>query len=110
MLPQDSGKAVKKFGRAQKAVRAGIKKKRRRSRKNPFAIYAFKVYYPDNGISPGARFVMNSFVADIFKSVTAVSTRLAHYKGTKITSQLIKTALKLLFRGEFGEQAAYYIR
>ncbi|GFY40644.1 hypothetical protein TNIN_6341 [Trichonephila inaurata madagascariensis] len=43
MPPQASGKAVKKAGKAQKAVRAGDKKKRKKRRKESFAIYIYKV-------------------------------------------------------------------
>ena len=43
MPPQPSGKAVKKAGKAQKAVRASDKKKKRRRRKESFSIYIYKV-------------------------------------------------------------------
>ena len=43
MPPQPSGKAVKKAGKAQKAVRASDKKKKRKRRKESFSIYIYKV-------------------------------------------------------------------
>ena len=43
MPPQPSGKAVKKAGKAQKAVRAGDKKKKKKRRKESFSIYIYKV-------------------------------------------------------------------
>ena len=43
MPPQPSGKAVKKAGKAQKAVRASDKKKKKRRRKESFSIYIYKV-------------------------------------------------------------------
>ena len=43
MPPQPSGKAVKKAGKAQKAVRATDKKKKKKRRKESFSIYIYKV-------------------------------------------------------------------
>ncbi|KAL3246879.1 hypothetical protein MRX96_057386 [Rhipicephalus microplus] len=43
MPPQPSGKAIKKAGKAQKAVRATDKKKKKRRRKESFSIYIYKV-------------------------------------------------------------------
>ena len=44
MPPQPSGKAVKKTGKAQKAVRASDKKgKHKKKRKESFSIYIYKV-------------------------------------------------------------------
>ncbi|KAF8778970.1 Histone H2B like protein [Argiope bruennichi] len=80
MPPQASGKAVKKAGKAQKAVRAGDKKKRKKRRKESFAIYIYKVLkqvHPDTGISSKAMSIMNSFVNDIFERIAAESSRLA---------------------------------
>ncbi|CAG2182769.1 unnamed protein product, partial [Oppiella nova] len=82
MPPQPSGKAVKKAGKAQKAVRAGDKKKHRKRRKESFSIYIYKVLkqvHPDTGISSKAMSIMNSFVNDIFERIAAEASRLAHY-------------------------------
>ena len=66
MAPQPSGKAVKKAGKAQKAVRATDKKKKKKRRKESFSIYIYKVLkqvHPDTGISSKAMSIMNSFVS-----------------------------------------------
>ncbi|GFU95892.1 histone H2B [Trichonephila clavipes] len=107
--PQASGKAVKKAGKAQKAVRAGDKKKRKKRRKESFAIYIYKVLkqvHPDTGISSKAMSIMNSFVNDIFERIAAESSRLAHYnKRSTITSREIQTAVRLLLPGELAKHA-----
>ncbi|GFQ72379.1 histone H2B [Trichonephila clavata] len=109
MPPQASGKAVKKAGKAQKAVRAGDKKKRKKRRKESFAIYIYKVLkqvHPDTGISSKAMSIMNSFVNDIFERIAAESSRLAHYnKRSTITSREIQTAVRLLLPGELAKHA-----
>src|SRR5690606_41119662 len=54
MAPPSTGKAVKKSGKAQKAVRTTDKKKRKHKRKESFAIYIYKVLkqvHPDTGVS-----------------------------------------------------------
>jgi len=109
MPPQASGKAVKKAGKAQKSVRAGDKKKRKKRRKESFAIYIYKVLkqvHPDTGISSKAMSIMNSFVNDIFERIAAESSRLAHYnKRSTITSREIQTAVRLLLPGELAKHA-----
>jgi len=109
MPPQASGKAVKKAGKAQKAVRAGDKKKRRKRRKESFAIYIYKVLkqvHPDTGISSKAMSIMNSFVNDIFERIAAESSRLAHYnKRNTINIREIQTAVRLLLPGELAKHA-----
>ena len=127
MPPQISGKAVKKAGKAQKAVRAGEKKKHRKRRKESFSIYIYKVslsfdsvvnmsdnhlhqvlkqVHPDTGISSKAMSIMNSFVNDIFERIAAESSRLAHYnKRSTITSREIQTAVRLLLPGELAKHA-----
>lgn len=109
MPPQPSGKAVKKAGKAQKAVRAGDKKKRKKGRKESFSIYIYKVLkqvHPDTGVSSKAMSIMNSFVNDIFERIAAESSRLAHYnKRSTITSREIQTAVRLLLPGELAKHA-----
>ena len=51
MPPQPSGKAVKKAGKAQKAVRASDKKKKKKRRKESFSIYIYKVCFSLHWIS-----------------------------------------------------------
>ncbi|CAH2020247.1 unnamed protein product [Acanthoscelides obtectus] len=67
MPPKTSGKAAKKAGKAQKTISKSDKKKKRR-RKESYAIYIYKVLkqvHPDTGISSKAMSIMNSFVNDI---------------------------------------------
>ncbi len=109
MPPQPSGKAVKKAGKAQKAVRAGDKKKKKKKRKESFSIYIYKVLkqvHPDTGISSKAMSIMNSFVNDIFERIAAEASRLAHFnKRSTITSREIQTAVRLLLPGELAKHA-----
>ncbi|CAH2020969.1 unnamed protein product [Acanthoscelides obtectus] len=90
MPPKTSGKAAKKAGKAQKNISKSDKKKKRR-RKESYAIYIYKVLkqvHPDTGISSKAMSIMNSFVNDIFERIAAEASRLAHYnKRATITSR-----------------------
>jgi len=109
MAPQPSGKAVKKAGKAQKAVRATDKKKKKKRRKESFSIYIYKVLkqvHPDTGISSKAMSIMNSFVNDIFERISAEASKLSHYnKRSTITSREIQTAVRLLLPGELAKHA-----
>ena len=110
MAPPSTGKAVKKSGKAQKAVRVTDgKKKRKHRRKESFAIYIYKVLkqvHPDTGVSSKAMSIMNSFVNDIFERIAAEASRLANYnKRTTITSREVQTAVRLLLPGELAKQA-----
>ncbi|XP_050955544.1 histone H2A-like [Labeo rohita] len=84
-------------------------KKRKRSRKESYAIYVYKVLkqvHPDTGISSKAMGIMNSFVNDIFERIAGESSRLAHYnKRSTITSREIQTAVRLLLPGELAKHA-----
>ncbi|KAK9736246.1 Core histone H2A/H2B/H3/H4 [Popillia japonica] len=113
MPPKTSGKAAKKAGKAQKSITKGDKKKKRR-RKESYAIYIYKVLkqvhpdtvHPDTGISSKAMSIMNSFVNDIFERIAAEASRLAHYnKRSTITSREIQTAVRLLLPGELAKHA-----
>ena len=64
MPPKTSGKAAKKAGKAQKNIAKGDKK-RKKKRKESYAIYIYKVLkqvHPDTGVSSKAMSIMNSFV------------------------------------------------
>ena len=72
-MPPKSAKVPSKG--AKKAVKQPVTKgakgegKRRRKRKETYAIYIYKVLkqvHPDTGISSKAMSIMNSFVNDIF--------------------------------------------
>ena len=108
MPPKVSGKAAKKAGKAQKNIAKGDKKKKRK-RKESYAIYIYKVLkqvHPDTGISSKAMSIMNSFVNDIFERIASESSRLAHYnKRSTITSREIQTAVRLLLPGELAKHA-----
>uniref|UniRef100_A0A3P9NTK8 Histone H2B n=1 Tax=Poecilia reticulata TaxID=8081 RepID=A0A3P9NTK8_POERE len=84
-------------------------KKRRRTRKESYAIYVYKVLkqvHPDTGISSKAMSIMNSFVNDIFERIASEASRLAHYnKRSTITSREIQTAVRLLLPGELAKHA-----
>ncbi|XP_059810074.1 histone H2B 5-like [Hypanus sabinus] len=95
---------------AKKAVsKAKGTKRRRRSRKESYSIYVYKVMkqvHPDTGISSKAMGVMNSFVNDIFERIAREASRLAHYnKRSTITSREIQTAVRLLLPGELAKHA-----
>ncbi|KAK9878288.1 hypothetical protein WA026_021304, partial [Henosepilachna vigintioctopunctata] len=84
-------------------------KKKKRKRKESYAIYIYKVLkqvHPDTGISSKAMSIMNSFVNDIFERIAAEASRLAHYnKRSTITSREIQTAVRLLLPGELAKHA-----
>ena len=108
MPPKTSGKAAKKAGKAQKNITKSDKKKRRK-RKESYAIYIYKVLkqvHPDTGISSKAMSIMNSFTNDIFERIASEASRLAHYnKRSTITSREIQTAVRLLLPGELAKHA-----
>ena len=108
MPPKTSGKAVKQAGKAQKSISKGDKKKRKKRRES-YAIYIYKVLkqvHPDTGVSSKAMSIMNSFVNDIFERIAGEASHLAHYnKRTTIASREIQTAVRLLLPGEFAKHA-----
>ena len=84
-------------------------KKRRKSRKESYSIYIYKVLkqvHPDTGISSKAMSIMNSFVNDIFERIATEGSRLAHYnRKHTITSREIQTAVRLHLPGELSKHA-----
>lgn len=84
-------------------------RKKKRPRKESYAIYVYKVLkqvHPDTGISSKAMSIMNSFVNDIFQRIASEASRLAHYnKRTTISSREIQTAVRLLLPGELAKHA-----
>ncbi|XP_073799587.1 histone cluster 1 H2A family member 4 [Danio rerio] len=118
LLPKKTEKAAK--SKSKTAPKKGSKKavtktagksgkKRRRTRKESYAIYVYKVLkqvHPDTGISSKAMGIMNSFVNDIFERIAGEASRLAHYnKRSTITSREIQTAVRLLLPGELAKHA-----
>ncbi|XP_041043048.1 histone H2B-like [Carcharodon carcharias] len=84
-------------------------KKWRRSRKESYSIYNYKVMkqiHPDTDISSKAMSIMNSLVSDIFECITGEASHLAHYnKRSTISSQEIQTAVSLLLPWELAKHA-----
>ena len=82
MPPKTSGKAAKKAGKAQKNISKGDKK-RKRKRKESYAIYIYKVLkqvHPDTGISSKAVSIMNSFVNDIFERIGSLQQAIDNHQ------------------------------
>ncbi|KAI3366426.1 hypothetical protein L3Q82_000457 [Scortum barcoo] len=109
-MPEPAKSAPKKGSKKAVTKTAGKKDKRRRkSRKESYAIYVYKVMkqvHPDTGISSKAMGIMNSFVNDIFERIAGEASRLAHYnKRSTITSREIQTAVRLLLPGELAKHA-----
>ncbi|XP_078057570.1 histone H2B 1/2-like [Mustelus asterias] len=107
----DEKKAAPKKG-AKKVIKKPVVKggkKRRKSRKESYSIYIYKVMkqvHPDTGISSKAMSIMNSFVNDIFERIAGEASRLAHYnKRSTISSREIQTAVRLLLPGELAKHA-----
>ncbi|XP_012313937.2 histone H2B type 1-A-like [Aotus nancymaae] len=84
-------------------------KKRKKSRKDNYSIYIYKVLkqvHPDTGISSKAMSIMNYFVADNFERIANEASCLAHYDElATITSREIQTAVRLLLPGELAKHA-----
>ncbi|KAG7266853.1 hypothetical protein CRUP_027313 [Coryphaenoides rupestris] len=93
-MPEAAKPAPKKGSKkavSKTAVKGG--KKRRKTRKESYAIY----------VRWG---IMNSFVNDIFERIAGEASRLAHYnKRSTITSREIQTAVRLLLPGELAKHA-----
>uniref|UniRef100_A0A5S6QAV8 Histone H2B n=1 Tax=Trichuris muris TaxID=70415 RepID=A0A5S6QAV8_TRIMR len=108
MPPKISAKGMKNAGKAQKVSKSGDKK-RKRKRRESFAIYIYKVLkqvHPDTGISSKAMSIMNSFVNDVFNRIASESSRLAQYNNRHtISSREIQTAVRLLLPGELSKHA-----
>ncbi|XP_051794010.1 histone H2B-like [Acanthochromis polyacanthus] len=108
-MPEQTKPAPKKGSKkaVSKAVKGGKKKKR--SRKQSYAIYVHKVLkqvHPDTGISTKAMNIMNSFVNDIFERIAGEASQLVqHNKRSTITSREIQTAVRLLLPGELAKHA-----
>ncbi|KAL2096787.1 hypothetical protein ACEWY4_005994 [Coilia grayii] len=109
-MPEPTKVAPKKGSKkavAKSANKAG--KKRRRSRKESYSIYVYKVLkqvHPDTGISSKAMGIMNSFVNDIFERIAGEASRLAHYnKRSTVSSREVQTAVRLLLPGELAKHA-----
>ncbi|KAJ8273477.1 hypothetical protein GJAV_G00102030 [Gymnothorax javanicus] len=96
----------------KKAIRKIVKKgerKRRKPRKERYAVYVYKVLdqvHPDTGISSKAMKITNSFVQDVFERIASEAARLALCSKRKtVTSREIQTSVRLLLPGELAKHA-----
>ncbi|KAM8834463.1 histone H2B 1/2-like [Synchiropus picturatus] len=97
---------------SKKAVSKNVNKggkRKKKARKQSYAIYVYKVLkqvHPDTGISSKAMSIMNSFVNDIFERIAGEASRLAMYnKRSTISSREIQTSVRLLLPGELAKHA-----
>ncbi|KAK7926230.1 hypothetical protein WMY93_008540 [Mugilogobius chulae] len=99
-MPEPAKSAPKKGSKKAVTKTAGKGgKKKRKTRKESYAIYVYKVLKQ-------AMSIMNSFVNDIFERIGGEASRLAHYnKRSTITSREIQTAVRLLLPGELAKHA-----
>ena len=111
-MPEPAKAAPAHKNGSKKAVTKAQKKdgkKRKRSCKESYSVYVYKVLKQvrlDTGISSKAMGIMNYFVNNIFKRITGEASRLVHYgKRSTITSREIQTAMCLLPPGELAKHA-----
>ncbi|KAF7976332.1 hypothetical protein HWV62_7062 [Athelia sp. TMB] len=107
---ESATKAAKKTASKSKAAPAdGEKKKRKKSRKETYSSYIYKVLkqvHPDTGISNKAMAILNSFVNDIFERIATEASKLASYsKKSTISSREIQTSVRLILPGELAKHA-----
>ena len=106
-MPEPAKSAPTPKKGSKKAVTKAQKKdgkKRKRSCKESYSMYVYKVLkqvHPDTSISSKAMGIMNSFIKDIFERIAGEALRLAHYnKHSTITSREMQTTVRLLLPGE----------
>ncbi|MCJ1320848.1 histone H2B [Xylographa soralifera] len=99
----------KKEAGKKTAAPSGDKKKNRKTRKETYSSYIYKVLkqvHPDTGISNRAMSILNSFVNDIFERVATEASKLAAYnKKSTISSREIQTSVRLILPGELAKHA-----
>ncbi|KAM0752426.1 histone-fold-containing protein [Meredithblackwellia eburnea MCA 4105] len=87
----------------------GDKKKKKKTRKETYSTYIYKVLkqvHPDTGISNKAMLILNSFVNDIFERIAGEASKLASYnKKSTISSREIQTSVRLILPGELSKHA-----
>ncbi|XP_041068341.1 histone H2B type 1-L-like [Cetorhinus maximus] len=108
--------AATKGGASRKASKQSLikvtkkpPKKRRKSRKQSYSIYVYRVLtqvHPSTRISSKAMSVMNSFVVDIFERIASEASHLIHYnKRRTISAREIQSAVRLMLPGELAKHA-----
>ena len=110
-MPEPAKSAPTPKKGSKKAVTKAQKKdskKRKRSPKESYSVYVYKVLkqvHPDTGISSKAMGIMNSCI-NIFECISGEALRLAHYnKHSTITSREMQTTVRLLLPGELTKHA-----
>jgi len=107
--PAGKAPAEKKEAGKKTAAPSGDKKKSRKTRKETYSSYIYKVLkqvHPDTGISNRAMSILNSFVNDIFERVATEASKLAAYnKKSTISSREIQTSVRLILPGELAKHA-----
>ena len=110
-MPEPAKSAPTPKKGSKKAVTKAQKKdskKRKRSPKESYSVYVYKVLkqvHPDTGISSKAMGIMNSCI-NIFECISGEALRLVHYnKRSTITSREIQTTMRLLLPGELAKHA-----
>jgi len=105
----EGAKAAKKTAKKAAPASGEDKKKRKRSRKETYSSYIYKVLkqvHPDTGISNKAMAILNSFVNDIFERIATEASKLASYsKKSTISSREIQTSVRLILPGELSKHA-----
>ncbi|KAF8522244.1 histone-fold-containing protein [Hysterangium stoloniferum] len=101
--------AAKKTSKKTAPAADGEKKKRKKTRKETYSSYIYKVLkqvHPDTGISNKAMAILNSFVNDIFERIASEASKLASYsKKSTISSREIQTSVRLILPGELSKHA-----
>ena len=109
MPPKESAKKPASKQPAGKKPKADPSKKKKKTRKETYSSYIYKVLkqvHPDVGISNKAMSILNSFVNDIFGRIAGEASKLASYnKKSTISSREIQTAVRLLLPGELAKHA-----
>ena len=104
-----AAKPVKKAGGKRSAKKGKGAIKRRRTPKQTYGRYIYKVLkqvHPDVGISSKSMSVMNSFVNDLFERLAGEASRLSlQNKRRTISSREIQTSVRLLLPGELAKHA-----
>ncbi|KAG8714688.1 histone H2B [Ceratobasidium sp. 394] len=107
--PSSAKKTAAKSSAKAATAADGEKKKRKKTRKETYSSYIYKVLkqvHPDTGISNKAMAILNSFVNDIFERIATEASKLASYsKKSTISSREIQTSVRLILPGELSKHA-----
>ena len=108
---ESSRPASPKKNAGRRGGKKGVRKvtKRRRTRKESYGSYIYKVLkqvHPDVGVSTKAMKIMNSFVNDAFERIAGEPSRLsALNKRSTISSHEIQTSVRSILPGELAKHA-----